>query len=354
MNTKTNYFKVGLFFIVASGMILGAVVVLGAGVFTKKKAYFETYFAENVSGLNVGSDVEIRGVRIGRVEKIAFACDEYKPEHDHSTPSESENYVMVLCSLSGGKLPDGLQGHDVTRLKGMISRGLRLQIESNILTGQSFLQGDYMDIKRFPLLEIDWTPKNLYIPSAPSTFLTLKDSVDQVLQRLQEIDVNELVVTMEDVLESFETAIVDANIGGISKGINSFLSKAELKLEAVDTEALSAAAERALNLIGDAIAEANVPGLSREAQNVFANLDKVLGGTVETSGKNNIPMMIAQFNKTLARLDKLIVSKEPGIAAILANFKEISENIRDLTESLKRHPVDLLLSKPPEKSEAFK
>jgi hypothetical protein len=39
---------------------------------------------------------------------------------------------------------------------------------------------------------------------------------------------------------------------------------------------------------------------------------------------------------------------------MLVNFKEISDNLRKLTENLKQHPSDLLFSNPPPPSETLK
>ena len=70
MSEKANYFKIGLFFIISAILIVTAVVVWGAGLFAKNKVYFETYFNSSVTGLDVGSSVELMGVKIGRVENI--------------------------------------------------------------------------------------------------------------------------------------------------------------------------------------------------------------------------------------------------------------------------------------------
>ena len=76
MGTKPNYFKIGIFVIVAVILILAAVAIWGSGLFAEEKVYFETYFDESISGLSVGAPVEIRGVQIGRVERITFARNE--------------------------------------------------------------------------------------------------------------------------------------------------------------------------------------------------------------------------------------------------------------------------------------
>lgn len=361
MGTKPNYFKIGLFVIVGSVLILTAVVVLGGGLLQQDKAYFETYFDESISGLTEGSPVEFRGVKIGVVEKISFIGDEYDGFGPPSGISKYEYYVVVLCSVPRENMPGVSYEQRVAYLENMVSRGLRIRLMSNILTGQAYLQADFLDPNRFQTLDIGWQPEHLYVPSAPSELLTLKDSVDKVLYRLQEIDVDKLVTAVENVLSSLDTAIANAKVGEISKEARELLAEARKQVEKLNTEKLSLTAQQALTSVDRVVGDANVPALSREIQNLVvevrqtnANLQKLLVSPEPISGPSNLPEMIARLNKTLYRIDKLISTEKPQIEVMLANFKEISDNLKRLTENLKQHPSDLLFSKPPPPSETLK
>ncbi|MEJ2702482.1 MAG: MlaD family protein [Sedimentisphaerales bacterium] len=361
MSRKPGYFKIGLFVMAGVFLILGAVVVLGSGLLHQDKAYFETYFDESVSGLSVGSPVEFRGVRIGVVDKISFIRDEYDVLGPTSGISKYEHYVLVMCAVLRENLPGVSYEQRVDYLKRMVSRGLRVRLASNLLTGQAYLLADYLDPDRFRTLDIGWEPEHLYIPSAPSELTTLKDSVDKVLYRLQEIDVDKLVAAVESVLASLDEAIAGAQVGSISKETRDLLAQVRDKVEKLDTERISAATQRALASMDGAVNDANVPALSRELQSLIAeirqtnaNLQKLTASSEPVSGPTNLPEMIAQLNKTLYRIDTLISTEKPQIEAMLVNFKEISDNLRKLTENLKQHPSDLLFSNPPPPSETLK
>lgn len=361
MSMKPSYFKIGMFVILASLLILGAIVVFGSGLFTQEKIYFETYFDDSVSGLSVGSHVEFKGVRIGRVEKITFLRDEYGVSEQSSVVSKYESYVMVLCSVPQEDLQEFSYEQRVDRLNQMVTRGLRLQLASNLLTGQAYLQGGFVDPNRSPLLEIAWEPKYMYVPSAPSTFTTMKDSVDKIMYKLQEIDIENLVASVESILSSLDKAIAEARIDDISKEARELLVQARTKVEKLDTDKISVAAQQALASVDHAVADANVPALSHELQSLIVevrqtnkNLQKLLTSPEPVSGQSNLPEMIARLNKTLVRIDKLIATERPQIEMILGNFKEISDNLKDLTKNLKQHPSDLLFSNPPSQSEAIK
>jgi hypothetical protein len=55
----------------------------------------------------------------------------------------------------------------------------------------------------------------------------------------------------------------------------------------------------------------------------------------------------------LARVDQLIATERPQVDMILANLLSISENLKDLTETLKQHPSELLRSSAPKPSGAL-
>jgi len=361
MGMKPSYFKIGLFVIAGSFLILTAIVVLGAGLFHEEKAYFETYFDESISGLSVGSPVEFRGVGIGVVEKISFIRNEYDVLGPPSAISKYEHYVLVLCAVLRENLPGVSYEQRVTYLENMVSRGLRIRLTTNLLTGLAYLQADYLDPDRFEKLDIGWEPEHLYIPSAPSELNTLKDSVDKVLYRLQEIDIDKLVTAVESVLTSLDQAIANARIGDISKETRDLLAEARKQLEKLDAEKISRTAQQTLVSVDRAVVDANIPALGRELQRLIAevrqtnaNLQKLLASPEPVSGPSNLPETVARLNKTLYRIDKLIATEKPQIEVMLANFKEISDNLKTLTENLKQHPSDLLFSKPPPPSETLK
>jgi paraquat-inducible protein B len=239
-----------------------------------------------------------------------------------------------------------------TLLLNMIGRGLRIQITSNLLTGQSYLLLDYFEPEKYPALDIDWQPEHIYVPSAASDFITLRDSVNSVLERLREIE-------LEKVVDSLDKAINDANVGEISQQAVGLLSETRQKVQALDTETLSANAKQILASLDQTVTDANVPELSQNLQSFITeirqtnkNLQKLLASPTPT--KSNIPEMITRINALIYRVDKLIASERPKLEIILANLREISNNIRYLSDNLKDHPADLLFSEPPPKSEALK
>jgi len=358
---KANYFKVGIFVIGSMVLITAAVVTLGAGLIGRDEIYFETYFDESVSGLAVGSAVELRGVRVGEVTEIGFVSDM------NDIPAESEGqrrpgrYVRVIFVVSPKHLTRLPPDAHVARWKEGIAHGLRLRLSSNILTGQAFLEGTYVDTQRYPAMEITWTPEYIYVPSVPSELTTLKDSIDKIFYRLEELDVEGLVKSMENLFVSLDQAVADARIDEISRAFRDAMTELQSKLEDLQVEEISVAAQKALASVDQAIADANVPAVSVEVQNLFAEsrqtnqkLLHLLADPETDAWQSSIPEAIGRLNRALARIDGLIASEQPQVDVILVNILQISENLRDLTEILKQHPSELLRSSAPKPSEALK
>ena len=80
MSQKANYFRLGIFIIAASAILVAIILALGAGTAFKRTVTIETYFDESVQGLDVGSAVKYRGVQIGRVTRIGFTATQYQSD----------------------------------------------------------------------------------------------------------------------------------------------------------------------------------------------------------------------------------------------------------------------------------
>src|SRR5258707_2900873 len=87
MNKPTNTFKLGLFTLGGLLLLTAGVLAFGARSYFVRTSLFETYVGGDVPGLAVGSPVELRGVRVGKVRKIDFSWNQY----EQTDPS----YVVV-------------------------------------------------------------------------------------------------------------------------------------------------------------------------------------------------------------------------------------------------------------------
>src|SRR3984893_19232206 len=77
MSAQANFFKLGLFVIGATVVLVLLLLILGSGRWFQSKVAIETYLNESAQGLEVGSKVKYRGVVVGEVTKIGFTYTNY-------------------------------------------------------------------------------------------------------------------------------------------------------------------------------------------------------------------------------------------------------------------------------------
>jgi len=259
---------------------------------------------------------------------------------------------------------DKLPELDVEELKlaleQMAQKGLRVRVSSNLLTGQAFLEMNYLDPNRFPVEPVPWKPKYQRIPSAPSELTTLKDSVDSILNELQAIDVAGLANSLENVFTSLGSAISDANLAELSAEALALIRQSRQQLAALEVERINVAIQDLLASLDQAVVDANVPSLSQETQALMSELrttnqylQALLIPPERLATRPNLPEILARSEETISNLNQLVVSERPDIDAILAQFREITEDLSELIASLKEQPSSLLFGNPPRKSEVL-
>jgi paraquat-inducible protein B len=324
MIAKANFFKIGVFVILGLALIVAVIIIFGAGLFQKPKVYFETYFDSSVYGLNVGSSVLLRGVKMGDVSQITFARNIYNIPENTPEFTKYASYVVIVCAVDRKNLPELTTAERKANAEKMVARGLRMRLSTNILTGQGYLEADMLDPNRFPPMEVPWKPKHIYIPSAPGELTTLKNSVDKILAKLEEVDVGRISEKVEKFVDSLNKAVVDANVGQVSDEARALLADARTKIKDID------------------------------AKEISDELREVLASVNENVKDANIPELADRLDDVVRRIDELVAGSRPDVQDALANIRTISANLRELSESLKQNPSEIIFSKPPPQSEVSK
>ena len=123
MDTKINFFKIGLFVIALLLSLLAFVFWLGKFGFEKKKFdEYQIYFKESVSGLNIGSSIKYKGFEVGNVSEIKLNPNNSEEIQlniviKKGTPIKEDNYavlgnlgitVLKYIELKGGSINSNL------------------------------------------------------------------------------------------------------------------------------------------------------------------------------------------------------------------------------------------------------
>jgi paraquat-inducible protein B len=323
MSQAANKTMIGAFVLGAVALAVIAVVIFGSGKLLTKELPFELYFEGSVQGLEVGSPVMFRGVKLGTVTDIELQF----------VPQRLTFYIPVTIELEPDKMK--LLGPRPKRqgelLKPLIAKGLRGQLQTlSFVTGQLAGALDFFPDK--PARYLGLNPKYPEIPTIPSTFA-------QLTKTAQELPVRQLFDKL------------DATVGAIQQLVESDEAKASLK--SLDRTLREAGA--VMNAIGARIGPL-AESLQQTSEGINEVADKVSGSL---SGKQGVPMQLQQtleaMRKTLVKVEETLASLEAmthentaigyELGTTLSEMSRSLRSLRVMTDYLERHPDALLKGK---------
>lgn len=378
MLRKYDYFRLGTFIVMGTFMIVALVIILGAGRYFRTTFKVESYFNESVNGLEVGSPVKLRGVKIGRVADINFVANKYENASLHEA-----RQVLVVCDIYPDLFRD-MSHEDFIRAIALESdRGLRMRPTSLGLTGQIFLNLEYVDPESNPPMDIQWTPSEAYIPSAPSTLNLLESAVTSISSTLSAIgkdDIESIIKDFRSIMDTMDHLIHTEGGEEAAKRILNILGEVQTMLVRVNQVLADPELERIIPEASKAMitlntimedSSADIIQAASEANQAMASLKKtanVLSRTIGdprtnkalseiapmlenvTRASNDLSAAVSKVHTLTNRLNGLIASEETNLHSIMEDTREVMENLRELTGDAKRYPSGVLFGAPPTRS----
>lgn len=291
MSAPTNHWKLGAFVLGSFLVALAATVVLTAQTLQIQTVRYTSYFDEQVTGLEVGSPVSFRGVKIGNVSAIEVAPDRRHVEITYSLG------VAVLRRLGLAGKGTGLK----TRIT--VPPELRVQIASTGLTGTKFLQIDFFDTGGAPPPVLPFPVPANTIPARPSTMKSLEDAAMRAFEEIPEM----------------------------TRDLRGAVAKVNLFLDDLNRRGLPARAVSTLDGTDELVAR---------LQGSLAKLDRALD---RLEGKGGL---LASVQRTSDALGDMA---GPGLVANMdetgRDVREAAVALRQLVEALERDPDMLLKGK---------
>lgn len=332
MKTKVSPAIIGFF--VLGAVALGVIALLSFGSLNlfNKPQRFVVYFDETIQGLDVGSPVKIRGVRIGRVSDVQI----------RHVAGSHQSYVAVICEMNRDRVSAVRRPNDADIPKGyekFIADGLRAQLGVlGLATGMLYVELDFFDPSANPAnLHPELHPEYPEIPSIPSTFAQFQKNVSDMMGQLKEVKFGEIV-----------------------QDVQLLLSGLRSQLERTDVPALAASLTQAGQSVRN-LAE------STEVKQAFVSLTRAgdrLASLMERVGENVDPLSkgIDQTLTETRQAFKEFVTATVSIRQFLDNQQSVgveasqaflrlgraAETINRLADFLERNPTALLSGRPPE------
>ena len=226
MNSDSKNFRVGLFVLIGLALVLAFTLVLGGQDLFDEPILAETFFNESVQGLEVGSPVKFRGVKLGAVSEIGLVADHYQ----FATHEERARYGQaVMVRMDFYRTEDGRSGVDSDRLREtlstLIEQGMRLRLTQLGLTGTSYIEADILDPGNHAPPELAWTPRELYIPSARSTIQSLSSAAERFMAKLERAQIDQVIMGLDEVLASLDQQLDSLDLATLQDSLNGLVGE---------------------------------------------------------------------------------------------------------------------------------
>jgi phospholipid/cholesterol/gamma-HCH transport system substrate-binding protein/paraquat-inducible protein B len=200
MTSERKYFKIGIFVLGAVAFLTVAVAALGAGSMFAKTYRLETYLDETIEGLDVGSPVKYRGIKVGVVEAIDLVATTYNNKDGRI------RLILAFHQPPGRML---VKGSTSERVQSLSDMGMRVHLASSGLMGDVYLEIELMDPKENPPPAITWKPTLPYLPSVQSTETQVTGQVLSILHNLQGMRFDQISDKIVALLESLDHVAAD-------------------------------------------------------------------------------------------------------------------------------------------------
>ena len=331
MGGRGIYLRVGLF-ILGGLALLGGLIWFLSGGRVGRGPLFESYFSEFVQGLDAGAAVKFRGVTIGRVSELGLVNAEYGRGEGIDRERRTYRLVFVRYVVDTSKIGQVPDTQAAVRL------GLRIRLASQGITGLSYLELDFVDPERYPPLDVPWTPKGEYIPSMPSTFYQVQDAAQQFLARLNRVDIDTLTGQLTALIGDLRTELATGDLHNTLTGTSTLLASLNEAVRAADLPGLTADLKRTSGALRD-VAD------SEDLRRVLANTALAAERVANVAAK--LPALVASVQALTQRAGSGTADLQQSLAPLLRDTQAAAQNLREMTELLRRYPAQVLGGPPP-------
>lgn len=313
MQAKTEQALVGLFVIVAAGILVATVTAISGAFGHETKSYHA--FFPFAGGIEPGATVRYGGgPKVGRVDKVKI--DPQNPSRidvifsvQAELPVKTDSHVKIM-SMSP------LGDNHVEVLSGTPQAG-------NAANGALLPSDDYVDFNALA------AQINNIAPKAQELLVTLNDRAGELKETVQRVN---------DLLSPQNRANLSATLANTRGMIEE--NRPQLKATLQNVHALT---EKLDPLLAD------FRKTSAEANETLNHIDGMIG-----ENRADVRQAVIQLRRTLvtmndvvARLDQTLDVNSENIDEILDNMSHVTENLKEFTATIKARPYTLIRASNP-------
>jgi len=321
MSKPASKTLIGVFVLGALVLAVIALVIFGSGKFFERRITYVMYFDGSVKGLNIGSPVVFRGVKIGSVKDIELKAD----------AKDFKVFIPVYVQVEPQKVTviKGAPGHG-QYIEELIKQGLRAQLEmQSIVTGQLMINVDFFPDKPARFVGLDTK-----YPEIP----TISSPLDEMLKTAQELPLKELFDRLLKSIAGIEKITNSPQMTASLDSLSESLKESRKILTKIDHE---------IGPMMTSLKEAStsIKTFADKSEGVPAAVEKTLA-TAQDALKQAEKTFLSVHN--LASNNSVLVYQ---VDTALEEVSRASRSVRSLSDYLYRHPESLITGKKPAKGE---
>jgi paraquat-inducible protein B len=301
---------IGAFVLGAISLLAVALVLLGSGKLFRRTHEFVIYFPGSVNGLQEGAPVKFKGVEIGTVDRIRIRLG-----------MEQVPRIPVFISLDSEKLASGgaaVALDDPQAVDSLIQQGLRAQLQSqSLVTGILFVALDV-----FPSTPIErFAPPEVLvqeIPAVPTALEAAQRTVEELVRRLQEMDLEALF----------------ASLSRVASGLDQLVNSPELRESVASLDDTMRGLEQTLSNLRE------ITGALRGRAGPLADELRATAASTRAA--------VDELDATLTAVRGFVDPDSPMAYEMAQAFHELSRaarSLRALADSLERNPSAVVFGK---------
>lgn len=323
--------SVGVMVLAGLALLVAFVLFVTRESFNRGDTVFETYFRESVQGLEVGSPVRYRGVSVGRVSGIGLASAEYRRPEGQPFAGAFQ-LVVVRFAV------DLRQTGDIPGITDAVAQGLRARLASTGITGVVYIELDFLDPDRYPVPTLPWQPRDTFVPNVPSTTAQVTSAAEQLLRRLEEVDLKSLLDNVTGLMADARALVGNPEIVAAIHDAAELVKEVRAMVNGLDLPGTVGEVRSTVGAVRGVVQGRELREILQQASRAMADLQRTTA---------TLPAAVRRADGVLRGADGAVGDLQSDLAPLLRDLRGTVSNLRETSEALRRSPGQAVFGAPP-------
>ncbi|MFN9093272.1 MAG: hypothetical protein ACK5WN_03105, partial [Alphaproteobacteria bacterium] len=178
---------------------------------------------------------------------------------------------------------------------------------------------------------VPWKPRYDHIPAVPSTITQVTSAAEQILRRLEALDIESLVNNAAGLMADLRRQVNDGEVAIALREASETLTELRAEIRKARFEDTAAELRDAIHHLGEAGRSTQELMSSREVRDALVR----------------IPAAVTALEQTLRTARGTTADLQADLSPLMRDLRSSVANLRDTTEALRRNPSQTLLGAPP-------